>query len=320
MSPVKLVMLAILVGIGFWMALVATIWAEDLPGLVLNLGTEIMGAVAIYLILDQFIGSRERREAAERELEEYKRDLIRRMGSKVHDVAIEAAEEARARGWLIDGSLAGAYLNGAALQEANLQGADLQGARMRDTDLREANLCRVHLQGADLQGANLPKADLQHAFLRGANLQSADLQGANLFAALGEVRLASTNLQGAFLFCAYLRGAVLSSANLQEANLAMTHLQGADFSLAGLQGANFLGAALQKANLQGADLQGAKLWAANERETFVVEAHFNETTTLPDGTKWRPNTEMARFTDPKHPEFWRSDDPESPAYEPKEQE
>jgi DNA-binding NtrC family response regulator len=35
---------------------------------------------------------------------------------------------------------------------------------------------------------------------------------------------------------------------------------------------------------------------------------------LPDGTNWTPDTGMARFTDPEHPEFWRSDDPGSPAY------
>jgi len=32
MSPVKVVVLAGLLGIGFWMTLVATIWAEDLHG------------------------------------------------------------------------------------------------------------------------------------------------------------------------------------------------------------------------------------------------------------------------------------------------
>ena len=63
MSPVKVVVLAGLLGIGFWLTLVATIWADDLPGLVLNLGTELMGAGATYLILNQLIGSWQRRES-----------------------------------------------------------------------------------------------------------------------------------------------------------------------------------------------------------------------------------------------------------------
>ncbi len=38
------------------------------------------------------------------------------------------------------------------------------------------------------------------------------------------------------------------------------------------------------------------------------------------GTQWSHDADMAQFTDFSHPEFWRSDDPSSPAYQPKEQE
>jgi len=82
MSPVKVVVLAVLVGIGFWMVLVSACLADDWLGGVLNLGTELMGAGLIYLILHQFIGSRERREAAEMEMEAHKKDLIARMGRR----------------------------------------------------------------------------------------------------------------------------------------------------------------------------------------------------------------------------------------------
>lgn len=42
-----------------------------------------------------------------------------------------------------------------------------------------------------------------------------------------------------------------------------------------------------------ANLQGANLLAA----------WFDEDTVLPDGTKWVPDTDMERFTDPDHPDF-----------------
>jgi hypothetical protein len=74
----------------------------------------------------------------------------------------------------------------------------------------------------------------------------------------------------------------------------MSNLQGADLTLTNLQGAD-----LRRTNLQGADLEVAQ---------------FDENTILPDMTKWTPDTDMKRFTDPKHPQFWRSDDPKSPAY------
>jgi len=56
---------------------------------------------------------------------------------------------------------------------------------------------------------------------------------------------------------------------------------------------------LYVSNLQGATLDGAT---------------FDQTTTLPDKTLWTPDTDMTRFTDPDHPQFWRSENPWSPAY------
>jgi hypothetical protein len=150
------------------------------------------------------------------------------------------------------------------------------------------------LQGAGLAGANLQGADLADADLRGATLVDANLQGADL---------ANANLQRAFLIGANLQ-AILIGANLQGAFLVDADLQGASLVNADLQGALLGGASLQGADLLRADLRKALLW----------DAVFDETTMLPDGTRWTPDTDMARFTDPNHPEFWRSDDPRSPAY------
>ena len=61
-------------------ALVSSLWAVwpwptgDWKGLALNFGTEMAGAVVTYLLLELFIGGRERREAK-------KADLIAQMGS-----------------------------------------------------------------------------------------------------------------------------------------------------------------------------------------------------------------------------------------------
>jgi uncharacterized protein YjbI with pentapeptide repeats len=73
---------------------------------------------------------------------------------------------------------------------------------------------------------------------------------------------------------------------------------------ANLQGADLWHVNLQGALLIGANLQGADLWHVN----------FDEATTLPDEYPWTPETNLTRFTDPNHLNFWRSDDPFSPAY------
>ena len=68
-------------------------------------------------------------------------------------------------------------------------------------------------------------------------------------------------------------------------------------------------------SLFGADLRGANLTLANLMDTNLTRANlqnavfrmtkFDMDTTLPDGSKWTPDTEMARFTDPKHLNFYR---------------
>jgi uncharacterized protein YjbI with pentapeptide repeats len=206
-----------------------------------------------------------------REEEEVKKaNLIAQMGSSVKDVAIAAAEELRRHGWLGDGSLRG----------AELYGADLRGARLNWADLQGAFLSFANLQGADLVGANLQRVLLYEANLQGADLRRANLQEVSLTKAnLQKAILAATGLQGAFLNEANLQGAFLTAADLQETDLTDANLQEASLAFAHLQGAR----------MYGADLRGADL---------------SKHTTLPDGTKWTPDTDMARFTDTDHPDFW----------------
>jgi uncharacterized protein YjbI with pentapeptide repeats len=265
--------LLILIVVALVSSLGALLWgSQEWDGLALNLGSEMAGAIVTYLLLELFIGRRE-----------LKAHLIAQMGSKVQDVAMAAVEELRRHSWLTDGSLQGANLGGAKLQRAHLAWARLQ---------------RAYLEAAELQGADLYGAELQGTFLALAKLQGADLSEANLQKAI----LTRTNLQGALLIRASSQEANLSDANLQEADLGSVNLFRADLARANLQGAYLGEANLQKVNLARADLRGADLWEAN-----LEEANLSQNTTLPDGTNWTLGTDMARFTDPEHPDFWRPD-------------
>jgi uncharacterized protein YjbI with pentapeptide repeats len=204
-----------------------------------------------------------------------KERLIAEMGSRVNDRAVAAVEGLRQREWLTDGSLQGVNL-----QKANLQGADL----------RFANLQGAGLWRTKLQGALIGRGNLQEAFLGAANLSEASLMGANL------------------------QDASLMGANLQEADLQSASLKGTNLQKANLQGADLQRANLQEADLQSANLQGTLLHGANLKGTNMYDANFDENTVLPDRTKWHSRTDISRFTDPEHPDFWRSDRPHSPAY------
>ena len=242
---------------------------EHAWGYGINLFTSIISTIATVGIIEVFSRQREKREAAEHEEANRRRDsknaevarqqqLIDDAASNVNDVAKNAVYQLRRKGWLREED---GLLKGADLSMANLQGADLTSA---------------NVQGAVLAGATLQEADLSMANLQGAYLWGANLQGANLVGA---------NLQGAKLLDTKLQGAKLSRANLQGADLNVARLQGADLNMARLQGAN------------------------------LHRAMFDEQTILPDWNQWTAETDMKRFTDPEHPEFWRSDYWRLPAYQ-----
>lgn len=77
-------------------------------------------------------------------------------------------------------------------------------------------------------------------------------------------------------------------------------LQGIDLS-----GANLTGAWLDNADLKSACLLSVNLMDASLLYVDLSDAIYNMNTTLPDGTRWKPGTDMGRFTDPNHPQFWQ---------------
>lgn len=132
--------------------------------------------------------------------------------------------------------------------------------------------------------------------LKGTNLVAAHLEGSDLFAAnLEGTYLDGVHLQDAKLIFSYLKGARLVAGKLERAYFMMANLKGANLMAAHLNGTNFA-----EANLEGVDLQHAK---------------FDGKTVLPDGHFWTKETDISRFTNPSHSDFWRSNDPKSPAYQ-----
>jgi len=126
------------------------------------------------------------------------------------------------------------------------------------------------LEGADLSLANLERVNFHLANLKGTNFFDANLKGAELIEA---------NLKNAIFTQAILKGADLFSADLRGGIFYLSDLTDADLSLSNLEGAF----------LTDADLENANLGEA----------------ILPDGSKWTPETDMRRFTDANHPDFWQ---------------
>jgi uncharacterized protein YjbI with pentapeptide repeats len=287
--------LAVLLGAGTVLSLVAAERSSNGWRFALNLLAELVGALALYVLLDRTmertaVNSEQRvaelqrieaeREAERQRIAREKAKLVDDMGSRTREVAVAAIAALSEKAWLYDGSLSGAYLATANLREADLARAALEGA----------DLHRAELGGASLQVARLPEADLSFANLEGAQVVDA-------------------NLTRSDLSFSKLAGATLENANATRSDLSFAALTGAN-----LGRANLTRSSLRHADLTGANLQGASLVGADLQFAHLTHTRFDETTELPDGSTWTEHSDLARFTYPKHAEFWRSDDPVSPAY------
>ncbi len=140
----------------------------------------------------------------------------------------------------------------------------------------------------------------ENSLLNNAFLVNADLEGANLMgASLTKAKLGFANLTNADLMGAYLYRVDLSFANLTNANLLNTYLRNANLSAT-----NFTNAHLEDCYFIEAHLGFTDLTNANLTNCDFTDAELGGMT-LPDGTTWTPETDMGRFTDSEHPDFWQ---------------
>lgn len=96
---------------------------------------------------------------------------------------------------------------------------------------------------------------------------------------------------------------VFINGNLKDVDLSFTNLDWVHFSQANLEGVRFWKASLKLTSLVGCNLKNADFGV----NTMAYQAWIDETTQLPDGTLWTPETDMTKFTDPNHPDFWEPD-------------
>lgn len=258
-----------------------------------NVGSELLSISITVFVIDQA----NRRQSQE----ERKEELKLQMGSEEKPLATEAVRLLRLKGWLSDGTLERANL-----LKANLFGADLRNAYLVGSCMILANLERSRLDNADLsetelQSANLRKASISEVNFRGANLFKADLAGAIITDSnfIG-VNLEEARLEGAWIKNCNLQNTCINKANLNNANL-LSDLRGADLSEA----------TMIRARLWMIDLNNgffivdsaypycpSELFAEHPGGT-LLQAKFDETTVLPDGTKWSKTTDMRKFLDPQ---------------------
>jgi hypothetical protein len=150
---------------------------------------------------------------------------------------------------------------------------------------QDGTLHNAYLTGIKIGGVHLLKIDL-----RGAEIAEADLSETELIMAdLSQVKATSVSLHKAEIISSKLQGIDLRNADLTEAFIERSSLEGAL-----LRNANLEGCMLRDVILTNVDLMGAK-----------IDNIIRDRVILPDGRHWTPSTDMQRFTDPNHPNFWK---------------
>ena len=66
------------------------------------------------------------------------------------------------------------------------------------------------------------------------------------------------------------------------------------------------GAKLYRVNFESTDLVETRLQGADMRNANMKHANLWNAI-LPDSTRWTAETDMTRYTDPNHPNFWQPD-------------
>ena len=144
-----------------------------------------------------------------------------------------------------------------------------------------------------------PASALSQQVINGNPEDAETLTGVNL----RKANLAGAKLEGKLLNYANLRGVEAYGTIFFRANLMNADFKGADLSVADLR----------KSQLDRADLRGATLKSAFLRDATCIGAQFDIDTKLPDGTMWKPDVDLGRFTNPKHSDFWEPNfDPRDP--------
>ena len=243
---------------------------EDLSTLIRDFVPEAVGLMFTVFFIDQLY----RRREQERDIQEIKNRLLRDVNSNAHDSAVRAIDEMRASGWLMtDVNL----LNQARLENANLQGVNLEQVHLRQKNLKGINLSGANLHHVVFNQSNLSKANLRETYAQKAEIRHVDLS----FSELNRADLREVDFTGSDLNRADMEYANLTYAILRDADLSLANLQDATLYKADLRGVN-----LSVANLFGADLSGAQ---------------FDETSVMPDGKLWTPETDIEQFVVPLEP-------------------
>lgn len=293
---------ALLVAIGVLIG--ASLFAEKQFDYLMSLFTNVLSIFVTVFILDELNRWRQHKQEQNR--------LIREFGGQSNETAKRAIDELREQEWATGEK---SLLQARNFRYSNWLGLDLWNVNLRGALLRHSNMAHTVLWHTDLRGADLRGANLEHAKMAEVILDPDTVlpDGTHWTEAVDLNQFTDPTHKN------FWHGYNLNAKNLQGNqmsgfNLKRAAMRSSDLTNANLQDAKLNLAILFLADLTGANMEGAKLVGAELGNANLTNTQFNEDTILPDNSHWSHDTDMTRFTNPEHSNFWRSDDKNSPAY------
>jgi uncharacterized protein YjbI with pentapeptide repeats len=252
------------------------------------------------------------------------RQLIYDATSRNNDIARRAIHKLKTKDLLegADGVLRGvdfgAQINNVGteydLERINF-GADLRNLDLRRVNLENARMWSVNFSFSDMRGSNLSGAQLNSSNLDGVIFDDANFTNSDLTMChsrgrqqvQGSISPRNASFENAVFNNTNLTSCGLGGANLKGANFIKANLKHTTFANSDLRSSVFSHVTLGMTNFKGSNLTYAKFDSVSWRSrTYDGETRY---TILPDGTKWNESTDIARFTDPDHPQYWNPTPP-----------
>ncbi|MEO1286856.1 MAG: pentapeptide repeat-containing protein [Chloroflexota bacterium] len=281
-----------------------------------NVYTEALGVLATILVLDQF--------NRWRETQALKKRLLMEVRSPAHDTAVTALEWLRREGWLDPDTFKGetleriswngAYLGGlsfenARLREARLLGVTSYSAIHGDKKIDPINFQHTHIRHCKLENSTFTRSNFSHSDIFnctfvGCILSLSHINKTSVFKSnFSNIMAMGGNFSHSEFHQCQFDAMTGITINFSHCRLLATSFKHAELVSSDLSYSDCSGSLFSTTNLSGSNLTASILRGCDLESTKLDNVVYSENSVLPDGTRWTPDTDLAKFTDRNHPNF-----------------
>lgn len=301
LALLALVMLGVVVSAG----VAASQGDLSVGGLASNLLSEFIGAAVTLIGLELIVARRRQHEQTSQQAAQAKRDLIAQLrhNPDAADLINQTLNTLYIKGWAADGDITEVMFRNVALQlpaTTSLQRCHFTGCNFTTASVSMVNLSRSLFYDCTFAEGTVGNAVLDAANFINADFRAAQVEGASF---LGAHFMATTFEQASVTELCTFRAARFQDVQWVGAQAAYV-----DFSLARFDACTLRAAVFDHCDFKHVVFTSVVMSEADLTGSSLMRATFEDCTltgvVLPDGSVWEPSTDMGRFTDSSHPQFW----------------